>query len=289
MKITCTKCGKKFDAEKHLYICPKCNHYHSQVGASGRSREFIPAPNLIDKKSSTDDTSEFIKTVNGDQTVYTAVSEAKKKDEEDFVDFSGPGTFLKKLAVALCIIIGFIVFISNTLSDYDVWSDDDSWDSGWNDTYTEDIEVQYGEPMNFETFTVNVQKIGEPVIDGLKAEDGYKLVQINFETDSQYDYDSWDIATDVALELSNGEEWDYPQDIYYALYEDEIASNRYEAVELENAGLVAEAHFSGEHFCIFEIPEDVHDVELSITSFLADDEDAWSYTQDECFRMPIEL
>ena len=32
MKITCAKCGKRFNGEEHMYICPKCNHYHSQVG-----------------------------------------------------------------------------------------------------------------------------------------------------------------------------------------------------------------------------------------------------------------
>ncbi len=31
MKEPCEKCGKRFDMEECMYICPSCGHYHSQV------------------------------------------------------------------------------------------------------------------------------------------------------------------------------------------------------------------------------------------------------------------
>ena len=47
MKEPCEKCGKRFDMEECMYICPSCGHYHSQVNqyqyrksrASGTGRQ----------------------------------------------------------------------------------------------------------------------------------------------------------------------------------------------------------------------------------------------------------
>lgn len=298
MKIQCSNCGKRFNAEQHMYICPKCNHYHSQVGTdAGHGTTEKPVKKYrwetdpIELDDTPNEEPEFIQTVNGEQTVYTA----RKKTEESSADVGNLelGKILKKIWMGLCIVGGCIIFIAGPFADMldiGAWSDDsESRDSDWWSSYNEEIVVDYGNPMEFEAFTVNVGKVGKPVLDGLKAEDGWKLVQVNFETESPYEYESGDIATDVILELSNGEEWDYPQDVYYALYEDEVASERSVEKELNEAGLVVEAHYSGEYFWIFEIPEDVHDVELKITSFISDDEEDWSYTQDETFRMQLEL
>ena len=284
MKITCTKCGKRFDAEDHLYICPKCNHYHSQTGKHGSVNVLDVIDELI-PDDTLDEEPEFIKTVDGEQTIYTA----RRNDMEENKSFFSKGITFRKIRLAVCIIVGFIMIISSNIGEFDEWGESGSGDSDWGYTYTEEMEVDFGDPMDFETFTVNINEVCEPQVDGLKADDGFKLVQINFNTESSYEYESWDISTEVSLELYNGEQYDYPQDVYYALYKDEVSSDRPVEEEMKDAGLVAEAHYSGEYFWIFEIPEDVSNVKLNITSYTADDEDGWSYTQDECIKMPVEL
>ena len=297
MKITCAKCGKRFDAEDHLYICPKCNHYHSQTGTHGYSRQSASMLDVLENivigndapDGITDDKpeeeTEFIQTLNGDQRVYTA---QKKTQEKDSDAFSDAGSILKKIGLALCIIIGFIMFISSTLSEYDVWSDDsESWDSGWGDYFAENV-VDYGTPMEFDTFTVNVEDVCEPEIDGLEAEDGWKLVQVNFTTESPYGYEDESISTDLTL-LKQIYDDGYIEDGYPVLYEDDITYSTALQKQLRDAGLVMEAHYSGNYFCIFEIPEDTDEVTLEIASYTADSDDNTSYTFDESFKMPIEL
>ncbi len=326
MKITCKKCGKRFDGEEHLYICPKCNHYHSQVGARGKSVDTVSASNLYDKKSVKDpfkekknhnplegsvknkikdklegvnvlemiddlipddtlqeDEQEFIQTLNGDKKVYTAVTEKKSESTES------TGEIMKKIGTGLSIVIGFIIFISSVVGDFDLGSDDSSWDDEWGSSYTEELQVDYGQPMEFETFTVNVGKVSEPEFDGLEAEDGWKLVQVNFETESPYEYEDGDVWTEVSLVTLYDEESYYDEQDFFAVYESDIASDNATEKELREAGLVVEAHYSGKYFCIFEIPEDTDNFELKVTSFVPEDEDSWNYEQHECFRMPIEL
>lgn len=43
MKIQCSKCGKKFDPDEHMYICPACGTYIRQ-GKNGNwlGRELTP-------------------------------------------------------------------------------------------------------------------------------------------------------------------------------------------------------------------------------------------------------
>jgi len=317
MKITCSKCGKRFNAEQHMYICPKCNHYHSQVGTDaghGTTEKPVKKYRWETDPIELDDEENFFKRKRKETEIASLdpptypKSEMPDEEEPGFIEtldglqpngienkveesdfFSDVSSVGKKIRLAIYIIVGFAMLIGSTIGNFGFWSDEpDSLGSDWDGSYMEET-VAYGDPMEFETFTVNVEGVSEPEFDGLEAEEGFKLVQVNFETESPYEYESGDIATDVILELSNGEEWDYPQDVYYALYEDEVASERSVEKELNKAGLVVEAHYSGEYFWIFEIPEDVHDVELKITSFISDDEEDWSYTQDETFRMPLEL
>ena len=344
MKITCSKCGKRFDAEDHLYICPKCNHYHSQTGTHGHSRETVSASNLFDKTSSTsdlfkekkttsdllsgssktkdvfkekknsldgsvknklkdklegvnvmdalediivgdyssdnsnDDTPEFIQTLNGDQRVYTA----RKKTEEESSDFFGDVNSVgKKIGLAVCIIVGFIMLISSTIGEFDEWSDDEnSWNSGWESSYTEDIEVAYGEPMEFETFTVNVTGVGDPDVNGLKPSDNKKFVQVDFSSDQTVDDES--IDSEVMLEIDGRE--------YYALYEDDITNKVNLQNELWESGLDTYAHYNMDGYWIFEIPESAEAADLIISSYIIEDGDSSWYSElilDEQIRMPI--
>lgn len=186
MKITCLKCGKRFDAEEHMYICPKCNQYHSQIGSGSNLNrdektvkkyrwetdpiELADEENFFKRrqketeiasldpptypKSEMQDVEEpdFIETLGG---LQPNGAESKPEESDFFSDVSSVG---KKIALAICIIAGFIIFIGSTIIDSGVWSDDpDSLDSGWGSSYNEEIEVDYGNPMDFETF-INTYK-----------------------------------------------------------------------------------------------------------------------------------
>ena len=340
MKMICSKCGKRFDGEEHLYICPKCNHYHSQTGVHGRKRETTPASSLKDKKSKIsdpfkdkkktsdiferkkdskalftdakknnplegsvkskikdklenvnvmeliddlipDDTpdsvsneeSEFIETLNGEQKVYTAVP--SKKPESTFE----PESVLKKIGLAICIIIGFITAIGSTIGDFDDWSDDgDSWNSGWS-TYTN--EVEYGESMYFDGFSVDVCNVGSPYVDGLECPDGYKLVQIDYTAECDVEEDSVMGSVSLICDSTWGD----------ALYEENLSDDEKIQQALIDSGFSYEVIMSGEHYWIFKVPEDTYEATLEVTSFIAYDEvgvDSAHY-QDETMEMQIEL
>lgn len=317
MKITCSKCGKRFNAEQHMYICPKCNHYHSQVGTDaghGTTEKPVKKYRWETDPIELDDEENFFKRKRKETEIASLdpptypKSEMPDEEEPDFIEtldglqpngienkveesdfFSDVSSVGKKIRLAIYIIVGFAMLIGSTIGDFGFWSDEpDSWDGGWDGSYMEET-VDYGDPMEFETFTVNVEGVSEPKFDGLEAEEGFKLVQVNFKTESPYEYETEDIITDVYLMHSYEEGSSYTEDGYCASYEDEIASDRSTKKELKNAGLVIEAHYSGEYFCIFEIPEEVEDVDLKITSFIPEEDDSWSYAQDECFKMPLEL
>jgi hypothetical protein len=181
------------------------------------------------------------------------------------------------------------MLISSTLGEFDEWSgDDSSWSEGWGDTYTEE-EVEFGDPMCFETFTVNVGEVSEPEFDGLKAEPGWKLVQVNFTTESPYGYEDESMSTDFTLWYGYEDDFGYTEDGYDALFEDDITDDISLQNKLRDSGLVVEAHYSGNYFCIFEIPEEIDDVTFEITSFKSYSNSNDSYTYDESIRMPIEL
>ena len=331
MKMICSKCGKRFDGEEHLYICPKCNHYHSQTGVHSKARaseddsnplyEKAGKPDLFKEKgnsgsllkksqgknpleggvknkikdklenvnvmeliddlipdedtpdSASNEEDEFIETLNGEQKVYTAVP--PKKSESTFE----PESVLKKIGLALCIIIGFITAIGSAIGDFDDWSDDgDSWDSGWS-TYTN--EVEYGETMEFDGFSMDICNIGPPYVDGLECLDGYKLVQVDYTSECYIDED--DVMADAAL-ICEGT-W------CGTLYEDDLSEDEEIQQKLTDSGFSYEAYVSGEHYWIFAVPEDAYEATLEITSYTDDDPDDWnsSYNQDETIEMPIEL
>lgn len=286
MKINCSKCGKRFDADQYMYICPKCNHYHSQVGVRSKmTASVLPAKTDIfeEKPNDTaDEGSEFIQTLNGDQKVYTAV--LPKKSESTF----DPGSVLKKIGLGICIVIGFVMFIGSTIADFDSWSDDSgSWGDGW-DTYSTEEEVTYGSPMEFEDFTVNVGDVTELTDENLDVNEGWKLVKVSFETDSIYTAEDEDLFTDVVMLHSYGDDSNWTEDGYYALYEDEVTNERKVEEQLAEDGLVTEAHYSGSYFWVFEIPENAEEVKLKVTTYVPDGE--WgSYSQDEAITMPLEL
>lgn len=318
MKITCAKCGKRFNGEEHMYICPKCNHYHSQVGIGavhGTAEKQVKKYRWETDPIELDDEENFFKRKHKETEIASLdpptypKSEMPDEEEPGFIEtldglqpngienkveesdfFSDVSSVGKKIRLAIYIIVGFVMLIGSTIGNFGFWSDDsDSWDSDWGSSYTEEIVVDYGDPMEFESFTVNVGEVHEPEFDGLEAEDGWKLVQVNFETESPYEYESGDIWTEVYLMHAYEDGSSYTEDGYCAVYEDELTSDRLVEKELREAGLVIEAHYSGEYFCIFEIPEEVEDVDLKITSLIPEEEDSWSYEEHESIRMPLEL
>lgn len=319
MKINCVKCGKRFDAEKHMYICPKCNHYHSQVGAhraaageksviekykkeeSKKSnpleggnktektakkrkwqREDIPEyekraslSDIIDEFVCDDGEAEQAETLNGN------LFEEPEKNYQPTA-FDDASDVFKKIRNIVTAAIAIIMLISMVVSAGDDFMGDHNYDEDdWSYNGYSYYEVDYGEPMDFKTFTVNVGAIGEPDIAGLKCSNGCKLIQIDYYTEEHVEDDSVD--SDVAL-IYEGE-W------YYALYEDELSKKSVLQDELWDAGLQTVAHGKGDHIWIFEVPEDADCAELEVTSYVSDDPNGWaaSYEQDEQYIMQIEL
>ena len=316
MKINCSKCGKRFDADQYMYICPKCNHYHSQLGGSSnlnkaekpvkkyrwetdpieladeenyfkrRQKETeiasLDPPTYPRSEMKNVEEPDFIETLGG---LQTNGAESKPEENDFFSDVSSVG---KKIGLAVCIIIGFVMFIGSTIADFDSWSDDSgSWGDGW-DTYSTEEEVPYGSPMEFEDFTVNVGDVTELTDENLDVNEGWKLVKVSFETDSIYTAEDEDLFTDVVMLHSYGDDSNWTEDGYYALYEDEVTNERKVEEQLAEDGLVTEAHYSGSYFWVFEIPENAEEVKLKVTTYVPDGE--WgSYSQDEAITMPVEL
>ena len=281
MKITCTKCGKRFDAEDHLYICPKCNHYHSQTGAHGHSRETISSSNLFEKKSDTtdlfsvgdyksddtnDDQPEFIQTLNGEQKVYTAVNKKANRETE----YNDLGTTLRKtskvLSIILCVAIFLSTIITGMLDRIDFSGFDDS-----TDTEYEIFISENGTLMEFDTFEVKAEKADELISYDMIPSDGMKFLQVNYET-FVYEEADW-LDTSVTVSDVKNSYTDY-----YPLYSDEISGiSNHEQKAFDNAGLNQYAHMEGTGFWIFEIPEDTESVYLNISTLVNDSDsmDEW--------------
>ncbi len=319
MKITCTKCGKRFDPDKHMNICPKCNHYHSQVGNYSNNISEKPVkkyrwetdpielddeenffkrrqktteiasldpPTYPKSEMSNTDEPDHIETLDGSQPNGV---EDKPEESDFFLNVSSIG---RKLRLAVCIVIGFVLLIGGTAYDFindndksDMWGEE--WETSDDGYYSyEDVEVPHGTPMKFDTFTVFVGDVCVPEYDDLKAAEGYKLIQINFDTESTYGYEDGNIWTDVQLfydckNISGST---------YACYEDELTNKGSLRNQLHDDGLVAEAQYSGSYFWIFEVPDEVEEFDLSIMSYIPEGNNSWDdYVQDECFTMPLEI
>lgn len=293
MKITCTKCGKRFNGEENLYICPKCNHYHSQVRTRSKMTEKEKVLDIIDDlitEDIPDGETEFIQTVNSEQTIYAA---RKKTEERSGIDIGNLDLtkIIKKIWIGICIVGGCIIFIAGpfaSMLNIGAWSDDPaSWDNGWGSSYTEEMVVEYGDPMDFETFTVNIEEVSEPEFGGIKEDDGYKLVRVDFTTESPYGYEDGDIWTEASLAYTYEDDSEYFE--YYALYEDEVTNDNTFEKQLVEDGLVTEAHYSGSYFFIFEIPKEADNLVLKIYTYVPEEGETGSYVEAEHFQMPLEL
>lgn len=167
MKASCEKCGKIFDMEEHLYICPKCNHYHSQV--------------IHARKNNIEKTNYKVETKN--------IRKFPKKI----------GSSKGKL-IGLIIIIIFFVFplimgiIGSIVENLPSQTENVS-----HETYpTSFSEYKVGEEISFEGLTVVVEKSDKLASDIIKAPKGWKYEQFYFNT-YQDDFD-WNYTIKASLE-----------------------------------------------------------------------------------------
>ena len=290
MKISCAKCGKRFDADQYMYICPKCNHYHSQTGKHG-NRDAV--------QGFDDSESGFLKRKAAEVTGHNDLPFEKKHEPETYVTLEGAQTTYRKpkdkekkkfsflnfrLIIAVIVLLAMLINMGSIALENtnfnSVWKAFEfSDDSAAEETYT---SVEPGTPMEFDTYVVYVGEAAEPDYDGIEAPAGQRYVQINFSTEA-LEYDD-SIDSQVAL-VCNGQK-------YYALYEDEITNNPDLQEELWDAGLDIVAHSEYAELWIFEIPQTAETAELEITSYVTEDGGSAWYSElivDEVQRMPIEL
>lgn len=284
MKMTCAKCGKRFDAEGCMYICPKCNHYHSQVGVRGKEW----------RQEKTEDKPFFSVT-----RPEVGTFEAGSEEPASAADNQGGGFFesaddgflaenLKKLAanpdkygsgpeaakkvIAVC--IGAILLALALGSVVSGLFSTGSWEDEYYDDYDdyyfgeEIYEISPGDTMDYGDFVTHVTDYGETDIEG--AYDpvyGCKYVTVSFDTYSPYDISNeWDYDntyTDVVLK-ADGE-------YFYSLYPEDLAIEDRDIRDLEESGMCAEVQYNGSWYCVFEVPEDATEFELIVTSWTSDE------------------
>lgn len=249
MKQSCEKCGKIFNMEEHLYICPKCNHYHSQV-KYGRKPNYTPVP--MPKKQIKEP--EILKNLKNE--VVDAIYDDGSNKPNIFDSFKKKKTFEKshkavsKIITAIIIVVMCILFVGAPAMEL---MDDFEFQETESPIETEFSfkPVLENGSMNFDEISVKPWKAEQLTVADLEAPEGWKFVQVNFKT-TYGDY-NWDKTIKVYME--------YDGQFYKALSEYDVDDASAEE-KLSDTGLDTTPVYLDEGYFLFLLPENAQAGEL---------------------------
>lgn len=245
MKQSCEKCGKIFNMEEHLYICPKCNHYHSQV-KYGIKTNSTPAPMPRQQETLKNLKSEVMDAIYDDGSNKRNIFDSFKKKNP----IKKSQKAVSKIITAIIIVIMCILFIGTPAMEL---LDDFEFQTTENSVETEVVcrPVLENGSMNFGDISVKPQKADQLTVAGLEAPEGWKFVQVNFTT--TYDDYNWDKTIKVYME--------YEGQFYKALSPYDVDDAALEE-ELEDTGLDTTPVYLDEGYFLFLVPENAQAGEL---------------------------
>lgn len=262
MKTSCEKCGKIFNMEEHLYICPKCNHYHSQI-RHGRKR------NVEQTKADVRDL------FGGTQQK----SENVLKEKLDKIKSIGNNFQNKKLSRIVPVIAVIIIVMLvgagiayNMLQDQDIPETDpvqiEEQEQG------EVIEIIEDEEMYFDGATVSIGKSDAVSFKTLKDIDGWKYVQFDFSTVIEDNYE-WDTSLYPYLKYDG---------VYYrALDSYNLIYDSSDDEQLVNEKLNYDLIYADDGIVIFIVPDEAKNAELYVK------EENYDSDKNTTYIMPVEL
>lgn len=227
MKASCEKCGKIFDMEENLYICPKCNHYHSQV-KHGRKTN-IPKPQ----------------------------QKIEKMVRNPIWEKARPKKSIKLSKRKIIMIIVIIIFVMLTVIGCIGSAIEDQLSSSMNNTYEESegvVNLEEDGELGFDGLSFDFEKQDKLTVESLEAPNGWKFIQIDFYR--YYNDFDWSYTIKSSL-ICDG--------LYYkALSAYYVSDDEEEQDELYDSGLTDSIETMESGYMLFLVPESEKDAELKM-------------------------
>ena len=253
MKEPCEKCGKRFDMEECMYICPSCGHYHSQVNqyqyrksrASGTDRQNASGTFHADSRPSA-----HKKRI----SFSPAPDKASKGKFREPAAESGTSSKAKRILclILLFLIVGFPIFyhMKTSMQMEQIRQTQESAE-------VNEVFVSSRSPVKLIDADLTLGEFTPFTRSGITAApEGWKYMQLTYKTannDSEYR------SLDTSVTLKAGDTY-YRSLDPYSLSESESVRD-----ELYDLGVGSYSPYQEDGLWVFLIPEDTKGCPLRIS------------------------